>query len=214
MHAISFQNRAYLIPNCIRIDDFRYDELVRNRKRNELSLDENALLFGHVGRLVSVKNHEFLLKIFKEINTMVPSSRLLLVGEGELRSNLERRIESLGLENKVILAGDRSDVNELMMAMDVMIFPSKNEGLPVTLVEAQCSGLPCVISDRVPSDSILIESLVSVCSLNDNIKEWATTALHSYFANRSKCADMIKCAGFDIENKSKWLEDFYCERAK
>ena len=214
LHAISSHNRAFLIPNCIKADDFRYDELIRNRKRNELLLDESVLLFGHVGRLVEVKNHEFILNVFQEINTMVPSSRLLFVGDGELRSDIERRIELLGLKNKVILAGDRSDVNELLMAMDVMIFPSKNEGLPVTLVEAQCSGLPCVISDKVPSDSVLIESLVSVRSLNDSTKEWATTALRGCLVNRSECADMIKRAGFDIESKSKWLEDFYCEKAK
>ena len=118
------------------------------------------------------------------------------------------------MQNRVIFTGDRSDVNELMMAMDVFVFPSKYEGLPVTLVEAQCSGLPCIISDTIPSDSILIKELIRIRSLQDPASAWADVALHCRNEDRIVCADKVKEAGFDIEESAKWLEEFYLEKAK
>ncbi len=208
------QNRAYLVPNAIDINKFSFNETVRKEKRKELGITDLELLFGHVGRFAQQKNHSFLIDVFEQIVKINPSSRLLLVGDGELRSLVEEKAVSLGLKDRIVFAGNRSDVNELLSAMDVMIFPSKYEGLPVTLVEAQCNGLSCVISDNIPSDSVLIPELVRVHSLAEKPAVWAKTALECKLANRSNCADKIKETGFDVEKSAKWLEEFYLEKAK
>ena len=212
--AEAVQQKGHLFPNAVDTELFRYDEKTRKNKRKELGISDNSFLVGHIGRFAEQKNHLFLLDIFKEIVSLHPDSVLLLVGDGELRQQIEAKIKTLNLEGKVVLLGLRSDVNELLMAMDVLVFPSKYEGLPVTLVEAQCSGLPCVISDKVPSDSILIKELIQVCSLADSSSEWAEIALLKKDIGRSSCAEKIREAGFDVESNAKWLEDFYCEQAK
>ena len=212
--AISDPKRALLLPNAIDAEVFRYDRNLAGKKRHELAIDDDVFVVGHVGRFIDAKNHSFLLDIFKEFVSIRSSARLLIVGDGPLRSSIEEKIFALGLEDKVILTGMRSDVNELMMAMDVLVFPSLYEGLPVTLVEAQCNGLPCVISDKVPSDSILVPELVQVHSLNDTAAKWAETALDCKCEDRTCCADKVKAAGFDIEENAKWLEEFYLEKAR
>lgn len=212
--AVLDPKRAFLLPNAIDINTFRFDARIRSEKRKELGISDGDFLVGHVGRFAKQKNHIFLLYVFKEIVRLHPLSKLLLVGEGELRSVVEERIGLLGLKDKVILVGTRTDINELMDTMDVLVFPSKYEGLPVTLVEAQCSGLPCIISDKVPQDSVLIEDLVQIRSLNNSPYEWARTALNVNDIRRDKCADVIKKSGFDIEKTAKWLEEFYLEKSK
>lgn len=212
--AISNVNKAFLVPNAINTEVNRFSETARDNKRKELKIKSDEFVIGHVGRFVEAKNHSFLLDIFKMITEIKPSSRLLLVGDGELRSLVEEKAASLGIKDKIVFAGNRSDVSELLSAMDVMIFPSKYEGLPVTLVEAQCNGLSCVISDNIPSDSVLIPELVRVHSLVEKPVEWAKTALECRSTNRSICADKIKETGFDVEKSAKWLEEFYLERAK
>ena len=212
--AISDPGRAFLVPNAIDTEVFRYDRDIATEKRHELAISDDVFVIGHVGRFIDAKNHSFLLDIFKEIINVHSSSRLLIVGDGALRHAIEEKIAVLGLEEKVILTGMRSDVNELMMAMDILVFPSLYEGLPVSLVEAQCTGLPCVISDKVPSDSILIPELVKVRSLNDTAAEWAETAINCRCEDRIACADKVKGVGFDIEESAKWLEEFYLEKAR
>ena len=212
--AISDSKRTFLMPNAIDTNAFRYNETARDNIRREFGIDDKEYVVGHVGRFVDVKNHSFLLDIFEKILEIHPSSKLLLVGDGELQQSIIEKTKSLGIQNKVVVTGNRSDVNEVLSAMDVLVFPSKYEGLPVTLVEAQCNGLPCVISDSVPEDSILIEELVKIHSLTEDPSVWAETALNCKQNKRSACADIIKETDFDIEKSAKWLEDFYLEKAK
>ncbi len=210
----SDESRSFLVPNAIDTEAFRFNEKTRMIKRKELGIANDEYLIGHIGRFALQKNHSFLLKVFKEIVHSQPLSKLLLVGDGALRQMIEDEIASLGLQDRIIMTGNRSDANELLSAMDVMVFPSKYEGLPVTLVEAQCNGLPCVISDTIPIDSVLISELVQLCSLNDDPSTWAERALRCKRIDRATCADKIKAAGFDIEKNAKWLEEFYLEKSK
>ncbi len=212
--AASDPNRAFFFPNSIDTEIFRFNEDIRKKKRKELRIKDDEFLVGHVGRFAEQKNHSFLLDIFHEITRINPNAKLLLVGEGDLRSSIEGKISSLGLKDKVILTGTRPDVNELMMAMDTLVFPSKYEGLPVSLVEAQCTGLPCVISDNVPGDAILVIDLISILSLNDDASKWANIVLEYRNNNRIIYADKVKEAGFDIKKSAKWLEEFYLEKAE
>lgn len=212
--SISDTNRAFLIPNAIDTENFCFNGIVRKNKRKELGIYDYEYVIGHIGRFAEAKNHTFLLDIFKEVRKRLSSAKLLLVGDGELYQSVEEKAISLGIKDSIIFAGNRSDVNELLSAMDVFVFPSKYEGLPVALVEAQCSGLPCVISDKVPKDSVLIEELVQVCSLKDDPSVWSEKALHCSYVRRRVCADRIKETGFDIEKSAKQLEGFYLDKAK
>lgn len=122
-------------------------------------------MVGHVGRFSYPKNHEYLIKIFKSINDKI-SARLLLVGDGELMPEIRDEVCKLGLNDKVIFTGVRSDVARLLQGMDVFVFPSIYEGLPVSVVEAQAAGVPCVISDTISEECILINELVKRLSLS------------------------------------------------
>lgn len=189
------------------IDSFQYvyDAEVRCSVRQELGLAKDDIVVGHVGRLMTPKNHEFLLRFFA---VLPENSRLLLVGDGELRQNLERQADELGIRSRVIFAGVRSDVNRLLQAMDVFAFPSLYEGLPVSIVEAQAAGLPCVISDKVPIECKKTE-LVQQIPLNAGAKVWADAVLKLCNQPRQNTQDQIIKAGFDIEEKASWLTDYY-----
>lgn len=197
-----------VMNNAIDTQIYRYDPAMAGNIRRDLGIPEDALVLGHVGRFSPQKNHVFLLDIFGEVCNMEPNAYLLLVGDGELRPKIEEKIRAMGLSDRVILTGVRGDVPELMQAMDVFVFPSLYEGLPVTLVEAQAAGLPCFISDSIPADCDLTV-LVERYSLENSALSWAEKICG---VRRSQHADMraeIAKAGFDIVENARWLQNYY-----
>ena len=138
-----------VLNNAIDTDLYTYNKEKADKVKKEFSI-ENKFVVGHVGRFNYPKNHKFIIDVFSEIQKIKEDSVLMLVGDGDLRSQIEQKVRDLGLSDKVIFTGVRSDVNDLMQGMDVFLFPSLYEGLPVTMVEAQASGLKCIISDKVP----------------------------------------------------------------
>lgn len=156
-----------VIPNAINIEKFVYNEKIRKEKRRELCL-EDCFVIGHVGRFTGLKNHNFLIQVFEKVSNKNDKARLLLVGAGELKEKIELQIQEKKLDNKVIILTNRDDVNELYQAMDVFAFPSLAEGLGLVAVEAQVSGLPCVLSDRVPSEAKISEK-VEFLELNEDV---------------------------------------------
>ena len=202
-----------VLNNAIDTNQFCYDAAVRAEVRNELKIS-NECVIGHIGRFESQKNHLFLMKIFRKILEKQENSKLLLVGDGALREEIEKQVDDMRIRDKVIFTGVRADVNRLVQAMDVFVFPSLYEGLPVTLVEVQTSGLPCVISDKVPQESILVEDLVTVCNLSDNPEKWAEESLRQARTKRISRSREVAAAGYDISETAKWLGDFYLEKYK
>ena len=202
------ERRCLLLPNAISLKHFAFEVETREKLRGELGLTDMTVV-GHVGRFNEQKNHRFLLEIFREIAERELRARLLLVGDGELRGELERQIEEYGLRDKVIMTGLQSDVAPYYQAMDVFVFPSFYEGLPVTMVEAQTAGLPCVISDKVPRESALAEDLVTVLALNESAAAWAEHVLERARLPRRDHSEVIRQRGYDIEKTAKWLEEFY-----
>lgn len=197
-----------ILNNAIDSVQYRYDAATAGRMRQSLNIAEDALVIGHVGRFSWPKNHNFLVEIFGEIHRLRPDARLVLVGDGDLRTQIEEKVKAMGLENQVISTGVRSDVPELMQAMDVFLFPSIYEGLPVTMVEAQAAGLPCFISENVPIECKMT-NLVQRISLDKSAKEWAEEIVSS---GATRCPDTIqdiKNAGFDIESNAVWLQKYY-----
>ena len=197
-----------LLPNAIDAAAYRADETVRQEVRRELGL-EDALVLGHVGRFNEQKNHSFLIDLFAAAAKKEPKARLLLVGSGEGRTVIEEKVQALGLADKVLFLGVRGDVHRLLQAMDVFVFPSLYEGLPVSLVEAQAAGLPCVISDRVPAESVLTDGVVQLPL--GSAEDWAEQVLCAARRERKDTYDAICAAGFDIAQNAKWLEEFYLD---
>jgi len=141
-----------LLKNGIDINKFSFSKAIRDQMRDDLGIETGELVVGHIGRFNHQKNHSFLIDIFKELLRTVPNAVLILAGDGPLRSVIEEKVKHLNLENKVQFLGIRSDVEFLLQAFDVFVFPSLHEGLPITLIEAQASGLPCVISDVISGE--------------------------------------------------------------
>lgn len=150
----------------------------RSVVQKELGIAENAFVLGHVGRFSEVKNHTLLVDIFAEVVRREPQAHLLLVGDGALRKNMEKKVSELGLEAKVCFAGLRSDVPRVMQgAMDVFVFPSLYEGLPIVLIEAQAAGLPCVITESLPVEVEIVAGAIKRMDLASPFDQWATAIL-------------------------------------
>ena len=187
----------YNLNNAICVDDFVYNEVVRHTIREEYHLN-GSIVLGHVGRFNYQKNHSFLIDVFDTF-----------VGDGELRETIQNKVESLGLTESVIFAGLKDNVNELLQGMDCFVFPSHYEGLPVTLIEAQASGLPCVVSDSISRESS-ITNLVRFAPLEQSVDYWTQNIIDSINSTvRTNTRSAIIDSGYDIHSTAKWLEEFY-----
>lgn len=203
-----------VVHNAIDVDAYTFDENRRERVREALGIAPSAPVIGHVGRFSPVKNHRFILDVFVETLKLRPDAVFVLVGDGELRAEAEHRAEVLGISSNVQFLGVRSDVADLMQAMDVFLLPSLYEGLPLVLVEAQASGLPCVISNSIPVDCDLKGSNITRLSLDTPVVEWAAIVAGASEEDRRRDgAKIVRRAGFDVRETADWLESFYLNRA-
>ena len=202
------KNEVIIIKNAIDTDVYRKNDVKRKKKRIAMKVDEKFVI-GHIGRFSSVKNHSFIIEVFRVIHAKNPDVFLLIVGEGELRTAIEEKVDLLGLKDSVIFTGVRSDVPDLLRTMDVFLLPSLYEGLPVTLVEAQASGLPCVVSDVVTKE-VAITDLIEFIPLSESAAYWADRLMvYTEGYERRDTQKAIKQAGFDIKDVASWLEEFY-----
>lgn len=191
------KGRAFLVHNGVDLGVYRYRADAREELRRELGISD-GLLVGHVGRFNLQKNHAFLLDVFRKIKDAREDARLVLVGKGELEPEIRKKAEALGLLDSIIFTGVRKDVPELLSAMDVFVFPSFYEGMPNTVIEAQATGLPCVISDTVTKEAN-ITGLVSYLPLGDP-DAWAQAAISAVTAERKEThADFVR-EGYDTES--------------
>lgn len=200
------EGKVYLLNNAIDTDKFKYDEEVRKEKRKELNIDDDTFVIGHIGRFVAQKNHEFLIDVFNEVHKEKENSILLLVGQGPLQLKIKEKVEELNLSDSVIFLGQRNDVNELYQAMDLFLFPSLYEGLGMVLIEAQCSGLPCVVSTEVPIIS-KVTNLLNFIDLRKPDFLWKQEIIQkcNYVIKRRGNEKIIKNNGYEIEIESKKL---------
>lgn len=202
------ENTFQIVHNAINIVKYKYSPEISQKIRKQFDI-EKKIVIGHVGRFNPQKNHEFLIDIFAECIKKNSNAVLMLVGDGEGRKKIQDKVNKLGINKNVIFAGVRTNVNELMQAMDLFVFPSLYEGLGISIIEAQAAGLPCVISNMIPSESIVTENLVSVMQLSDSTLNWADHILSRVIEERRDCSEEIIKAGYDIETASKNLEEFY-----
>lgn len=191
--------RANILHNGIDLSAYQYDENDRIKVRLELGVSDTTLLVGHIGRFSQQKNHAFLLEIFKTLHDNNENTKLILVGKGELEDKIRQQVHALDLEEYVIFTGVRSDVATLLSAMDVFVMPSFYEGMPNTVIEAQATGLPCVIADTITREAD-ITGLVKYISLNKNTLTWSDEILTMYRNCRYDTTQKIYEYKYDIHN--------------
>lgn len=192
------------IKNGVNFQVFKPDEESRVQTRKELGISEDEFVIGHIGRFAKVKNHSFLIDVFNEVYKKKSNASMILVGNGPLGEEIKEKIEALGLSDKVKMLEHRTDTAELLTAMDVFVFPSFYEGLPVTLVEAQATGLRCVVSDRINPESFLTEKTIPM-SIEESAAKWAEIVLDSSATN--DVYDDLNT--FDISREIKKVESLY-----
>ncbi len=194
------------IRNAIDVEKFKYDPEARKKLRKEIGIKDNDFVIGHIGRFVEQKNHRFLIDIFAEVKKEKKNAKLVLVGQGPLREEIEEKVKNLGLEKDVFFLGQRNDTNKLYSVFDVFCLPSLYEGLPVVGVEAQANGVPCVFSDRITKEVIVNKNVILV-DISKNVKEIAAAIL----GNRER--DEVGEYPFDIEVSVEAIIKSYRELA-
>lgn len=197
-----------ILNNAIDAEKYKYNNEIRNEVRNELTLSESDFIVGHVGRFNPQKNHEFIIEIFNLLSKKNSHTKLILVGTGDGEETIKSKVKQYGLDEKVLFLGNRCDVNRVLQAMDVFLFPSIYEGLPLSIVEAQASGLPCVISDNVPIEC-KVTDLVEVMKLNDDLEKWVQLLISKENQPRTNTLKDIQTSGFDVTENVAQLESFY-----
>lgn len=196
--------------NGIDLDTFRFDDAGREAIRKSLGVESSAFLVGHVGAFLPAKNQGFVLDVFLELLKKKPEAKLLFVGSGAGLDSHLSLVESLGLSDSVIFAGSRSDMPQVLSAMDIFVFPSFYEGFPNAVLEAQACGLPCVVSENVTSEVLVRNSCVKM-SLEESSEEWAAQALALFEVSniREKAHEDLIMAGYSVNEEIQRMQDLY-----
>jgi len=203
------RNKYIIVNNAIEVERFKFNNITRNNIRNDLQLSENALFIGYVARFAKQKNHLFLIDIINNIMQKKNDVYLLLIGEGILKDSVKEYVNKLNLSKNVIFYSTSKNVHELYSAMDVFVFPSLFEGLPVTGIEAQCAGLPVIASLTIPK-TMQVTNLVQWLDLESGPEKWAEKILeYSPSQERMDMCEMITQNGYNIKNECKKLEKIY-----
>lgn len=202
----------HVIPNAIQLDKFIFTGDKRNQVRKEFGIAEDELAVVCVARFSQQKNHAFLIKVFNEIHNIRPNSKLYLVGAGELENEIRNDVKNRSLEDAVVFVGSRSDVGDVLQGMDIFLFPSFYEGFGTVIIEAQCSNLPMIASDTIPSETKLCDC-VEFMSIKDEPKKWADKAIAMVNSiERFDNSALIRKEGYDIRESYTWMENFYLNK--
>lgn len=204
-----YHKKGITVLNGIDTKEFAYSNANRKEIRKNFEIDNNFVI-GHVGHLANVKNQSFLINLMPGILKKRPNAKLLLLGEGEDRQKLEKQIVDLDLSQNIIMTGNVTDAHKYLSAMDVFVFPSLYEGMPLSIIEAQTNGLPCIISDSVPQDVILTD-LIRRLSLKKSDDVWVKAICDSKRCDSYKYEEKIKYLGLDSEKMVNKISNIYCE---
>ena len=202
------KNKYYIINNAINTERYKFNSIIREEYRKELNLD-GKIVIGHVGRFQKQKNHEFLIDIFNDLCNMKDNYILLLIGDGEDKYKIEEKVNQLGLKDKVIFLGVRNDVDKIMQAMDIFVFPSLYEGLGIVDIESQAEGLPTIVSDGIPKEA-QVTDLIRYIPLSENSTFWAKQILNTPVNDkREEYNEKVKESEFDIYKESTKIGQIY-----
>lgn len=202
-----------ILPNGIDLSSYANLDRQRSTARRELGMNSGELLVGHVGRFEPVKNHAFAVRTFYELLQKAPSARLILIGDGPLRSSIEEYVRRLGIEYLVTFMGLCSNVPRALAALDVFLFPSVREGLGLAFVEAQAAGVPCLGSSSLPREADLGIGLAAFQDLDDGPSAWAASAFALAGIPRpdwTRRKEALRNRGYDIRSVAQELAYTYC----
>ena len=202
-------DKIIVVPRARNYEMFKFNPDIRKKMRAQLSLNSELTVI-HVARMVPPKNHNFILDIFTCALKLMPEMVLLLVGDGELYTELYETTMQIQINNNVRFLGRRGDVHELLQAADVFILPSLSEGLGAVAIEAQAAGLPCLLSDAIPQEA-KITDLVTFLPINEGPEVWATYIINYRDFIRKDITSDIMNAGVDVHSAAKWLEKLYAD---
>lgn len=202
-----FEKHGKVIYNGIDTQQFRFSSRTRNEMRKQINL-EKQFVIGHVGHFMKVKNQQFLISLMPGILERRPEAVLLLLGDGELKEENWEYCKELGIEDKVIMVGNVSNVADYLCAMDVFVFPSLYEGMPLSVIEVQCNELPCIISDAVPED-VFLTDLITPIGLNESKKRWIDEICRTSRKNEESYGDKMMKSGFDKRVMLKRIYSIY-----
>ena len=199
-----------IINNSIDKEKYRFNLTNREEIRKKYKISKNEVLIGHVGRFTTQKNHDKLIDIFFDYHKINPNSKLMLLGEGQLFSEIKSKVEFLDLDSCVIFCGNQIEIEKYYSAFDIIVFPSKFEGLPFVLVEAQASGCPCLISDTITNEAI-VSDIVCVESITSNSNAWIDLLekMLSRNTKRETYADNVAMSGYGLDTSVSMLKSIY-----
>lgn len=202
----------YDIPNAINVDYYLFSKDKAQNIRKELGVEGDELLCGHIGTFSTPKNHSFLIDIFSEVVKLNPKARLVCCGAGALIHAVKEKAEQLGVLDRILFPGVVMNANEYMMAMDVFVFPSLFEGFPMSIIEAEASGLPIVMSDVITNE-VDMSDLINRKSLRDSPTEWATTIIGLNYSDRRAYNNLIAGSKYNMRTSIKFISSLYEEMA-
>ena len=200
------ENRVTILPNAVDTKEFLPNAKIRTELRMKYGL-EDKFVIGHVGRFHYAKNHEFLLEIFAEIARRKENAVLMLLGDGPLKEETMQQAKQLGIAEKVIFTGNQTPVAPFYQVFDFFLFPSRFEGLPGTVVEAQAAGLKCLISDTI-TRQVKATELVNFMSIEKTAKEWADVVFQMEVKQKSGNANLSE-TNFDVNNQVTFYKEVY-----
>lgn len=192
------KGKVHILHNALDLNVYKFNAEERIKIRNEFSIVDSVKVIGHVGRFSQQKNHMFLLDVFNEIHKTDPQTVLMLAGKGELEKQIKEKVAAMNLEDSVIFTGIRSDIPALLSAMDVFVFPSFYEGMPNTVIEAQATGLPCLLADTITKEAD-VTGLVHYMSIKEPVV-WAEKALSLISEKRMQTKEIMTEKGYDIKS--------------
>lgn len=204
--------KATILRNAVDLEVYCYSENHRSQIRQAFGIKKGDVVVGHIGRFNQQKNHAFLIDVFAEFQKKHPNAWLMLVGTGELEEEIRREVIQYGLEKQVIFTGVRSDVPNLLSAFDVFVFPSKYEGMPNVIIEAQAASLPAVVSDSVTSE-VKVTKLVRFESLNSPCVQWVDDIENVLLEGRCDCSAEMEKAGYSIASSVREFVELTYDKA-
>lgn len=205
-------NEIKYLNNGVDIESFNLDIKKVLYLKEELNIDDDTLVIGHIGRFYNQKNHTFIIDVANKLKQDGVKFKVILVGEGPLLNHIMEKVNKLELTENVVFLGVRKDIPQLMKIFDVFLFPSFFEGLPVVLVEAQAAGLKCVISDTITKEIDFGLGLIQYCSLDKEIDVW-TDKIKRAKSKENISMDIrkeqLKKLGYDAELNVKKIMILY-----
>ena len=203
-----------ILYNGIKLKNYVFNMEIRQAVRKKLQIHENEFVMIHVGRFAKQKNHEYLIKILEAYSKKFGGNwKTLLVGEGPLKDDVKRQLDEKGLSEQAIFMNNRTDVNELLSAADMFVFPSLHEGLGIVVVEAQTNGLPCIVSDAVPQEADMNIGLMHTLSLKKTPERWAEFINEKRVdvSTRNNYEERIMTGKYNIETIGLDMQQFYMQ---